>query len=335
MKKLNLLMFPAILAMASCGTAATSSGASSQASETSSPEEHSAVPVTLKVACPAGAPAVAFYQHIQESEQYLEINSNASNVVGYLTENSGKDIVVAPTNAGITSIVKKSAPYKIAATITFGNFYVASTGNDEDKTMNNDDYVVLFQQNNVPDKLFNYVYGDLGLTNIHYVNAASDAAKALISGVDSSNDNAKVDYVLMAEPALSTALSKNANASEYSNLQTAFAAKSNDMALTQASIFVSNSADEISVASYLKDLETAVKDFLGNPTVIDSYLNGLEEEAITSKFNASAAVLKTMASNDNRMGLGFVEAAENKDAIANFMKIFGMESVSEEVYFNY
>lgn len=328
MKKTYLTILPGLMALTACGTPAPAS------SQTSVPASSESTPAaTLKVACPAGAPAVAFYKHVKESEETLEINANAANVVGYLTSNSGKDIVVAPTNAGLTAIAKKSAPYKIAATLTFGNFYVAATGSDEDSVMNNDDYVVLFQQNNVPDKLFNYVYGDAGLTNIHYVNAASDAAKALITGVDSTNDNAKVDYVLLAEPALTTALSKNEKASQYADLQAEFARKSNGLKITQASIFVSNTADKASVNAYLSSIESAVKEFLATPTVLDTALEGVEAEVISAKFSASAAVLKTMASNNNRMGLGYVKASENKGAIENFMKIFGMEGIGEEAYF--
>ena len=353
MKKAYLTILPGLLTLAACGAQTTASSQTQQslsadsnaASSIDAPEVSSSVeelaesseeatPVAnLKVACPSGAPAVAFYQHIKDSEEALEINSNASNVVGYLSENSGKDIVVAPTNAGLNAIVKKSAPYKIAATLTFGNFYVAATGHDGDGTMNADDYVVLFQQNNVPDKLFNYVYGSLGLTNVHYVNAASDAAKVLISGVDSSNDNAAADYVLLAEPALTTALSKNANASQYADLQAEFANKSNGLKVTQASVFVSNSADKASVDAYLSGIEAAVSEFLATPAILDTYLEGVEAEVVSSKFSASAAVLKTMASNNNRMGLGYAKAKDNKGAIENFMKIFGMEEIGAEVYY--
>ena len=138
----------------------------------------------LKIACPSGAPAVALYKHLKEPEAKLEINASATNVVAYLAPNSSKDIVIAPTNAGITAINKKNAPFKLAATITFGNFYLAATGNDANGKLDPDDYVVAFQQNNVPDKIFRYVYSDVAFTNLHYVDQASDAAACLISGIN-------------------------------------------------------------------------------------------------------------------------------------------------------
>ena len=142
----------------------------------------------LKVVSPSGAPAVALYKFLGEPEEKIEINSVASNVVAYLSPNSTKDIVIAPTNAGITAINKKNAPFKIAATITFGNFYLAATGNDANGQLDPDDYVVAFQKDNVPDKIFKYVYADVNFTNLHYVDQASDAATCLITGLNITDE---------------------------------------------------------------------------------------------------------------------------------------------------
>ncbi|MBP5694669.1 MAG: hypothetical protein J6X03_04420 [Bacilli bacterium] len=80
----------------------------------------------VKIASPSKAPAIALYSHL--TEENVEINSAANNVVGYLTNNSDKDMVIVPTNAGINAIVKQNANFKIAATVTFGNFFLISTG---------------------------------------------------------------------------------------------------------------------------------------------------------------------------------------------------------------
>ena len=128
-----------------------------------------ATSLDLKVACPAGAPATAFYKYFSSSN--LEVG-NADTIVGYLSNNSNKDVVVAPTNAGIAAI-NKGAGYKLAATITFGNFFILSTGNDTDGVMNKGDKVLAFQQNGVPGKLFNYVYEDLELDTTFLADAAA------------------------------------------------------------------------------------------------------------------------------------------------------------------
>lgn len=57
----------------------------------------------------------------------VEINADATNVLSYLSADSTKDIVIAPTNALVAKVMKdKLTNFKIAANITFGNFYLAS-----------------------------------------------------------------------------------------------------------------------------------------------------------------------------------------------------------------
>ena len=328
-----LLASCSVVNPASSSTSASSvssSEAPSSTSSASSSEASTPYQLDLNVAAPSGAPAVSLYRHI--ADEKVEINADPANVVAYLSASSGKDIVICPTNAGVSAITKKSAPYKLAATITFGNFYLAGTGNDENKTLDKDDYVVLFQQNNVPDKLFQYVYGDLGLSNVHYVNAATDAQQTLISKKNLSDDNADVDYVLIAEPAFTGAKSKNADAYEYASIQEEFAKKSNGQQITQASIFVSNSTEKAKADAFLSSINADVTAFLANPSVLDEATAGLDDTFVQSKIGVPAAMLKKMASANNRMGLGYKEAKGNKDAVTTFCSLFGL-TLNEEVYY--
>ena len=320
--------YPLILlafALASCG--ATTTPASSPVASSSAPYA-----LDLTVATPAGAPAVGLYRHL--SSDKLEVNADPQNVVAYMNASSGKDIVILPTNAGLTAIAKKGVPYKIAATVTFGNFYLASTGHDDDSLLDADDYVVLFQKDSVPDKLFQYVYGDMNLTNIHYVHAVSDAQHCLLTAKDVTNDNADVDYVLIAEPAFTAAKKQNENISEYASIQTEFSKKSSGASITQASVFVANSADVTKVNSFLSALKTDIEVFLATPAVLDEATAGLDPSFVQSKLGAPAAMLKTMASANNRMGLGYKAAKDNKASIDAFMKLFGFaEGIDAEAIY--
>ena len=318
MKKLILTLATTML-LASCG-GNTSSSASSEL-----PYE-----LDLAVVCPVGAPAVALAPHLKSNK--VEINADPANVVAYLTDGSGKDVVICPTNAGVNAITKKNAPYLLAATVTFGNFYLASTGHDDDGVLDADDYVVVFQQNNVPDKLFQYVYGDLALQNVHYVDAASNAAQVLISGKNVADNNAEADYVLMAEPALATALSKNEKAKQYADIQEEYKKKSGGE-IVQASIFVHKDVKREKASAFLSSVSGWLDTFLNTPTALDKALEGIEEKTAQSKFSATPAVLKTMVEKSNRMGLGYKEAKQNKTAVENFVKLFGINELDEKVYF--
>ncbi len=322
MKKTILTLIPLLL-LTSCTIA----------SEPSESEGGSETPysLSLNVATPSGAPAIAFYKYLDSS--YLEVNSNANNVVAYLTSGSDKDIVVAPTNAGVSAIVNKSAPYKIAATLTFGNFYIAATGNDDDGVMDADDYVVGFQETGVPGLLFDYVYGKDNFTNLHWLSAVSDASKCLITGVDESNENASVDYVLIAQPALKTALNNNTNASIYSNIQDLYKEKSGNKTIMQASVFVSNDADTDAVDTFLAALESDVNELLEDPSVIATYTSSFEDTELTSKIGGTAATVQSLIEDNNSIGIGYKNAYENKADIDAFLGVFGIGETSEEIYY--
>lgn len=292
---------------------------------------HDDDPLNLTVACPSGAPALAFYEHL--ADKNLEI-SNANTVSSYFQAGS-KDIVVLPTNAGVKMIQKMNAPYKIAATITFGNFYLAATGNDANGTLDKDDYIVVFQQNNIPDLLFKYVYGT-DYTNIHYVSDAAAASRCLISGKNESDSNAEAAYVLTAQPALAAALSQNSKASVYADIQELYKSKTNGERMTQASIFVNNSLSHRTVKEFIIDIKDDIEDLLHEPSELDEAIreSGLETEAITSKIG-NPTLIKNLLNNGNKIGLGFQWADVNKPGIDSFLTALGQETSSDTIYFNH
>ena len=289
------------------------------------PYEHN-----LSIIVPTGAPAVAFYNYA--SDPLFETNADAATGIIPLMVKGDKDIVVLPTNAGIQAITKKGANYQIAATITFGNLFVCATGHDSDGVMDKDDYIVLFQKGNVPDLMFHYVYGDTLNDGIHYVGAASDASKCLASGIDLTNDNHPVDYVLLAEPAISTVLAQKPERSVYANIQDLYKEKSGGLEMFQASIFVNKDSDKEAVKSFLASIEKDIKDGLNDSSLIKEGLSKAENPS--SLFGVNPDIIPSVISKDkNGLGLGYKAAKENKAAIDNFLSIFGLDATNEENYF--
>ena len=130
----------------------------------------------LRILAPTGAPSVALYDFADYENFTTTTNPKEGLIPQFKTDNY--DIIIAPTQGGLTQIVKQNAAYKIAATITYGNFYLVSTGRDDDDILNEGDKVLIFQEEDVPGKVFKYVYGDLNLS-LTAVAAASDT-KAII-----------------------------------------------------------------------------------------------------------------------------------------------------------
>ena len=281
---------------------------------------------------PTGAPSLAFYNCVKYGK--FETNADPSTGILPLMISGQKDIVVLPTNAGMQAIISKGAQYKIAATISFGNFYLASMGNDANNEIGADDNIVLFQQGNVPDKIFHYIYGTDLDAGIHYLPAVSDAASAAISGsyVDANSGERLVpNYVLLAQPVLTNVLSKNSSVSVYANIQEKYKEKSNDLPLFQASIFVKNDLDKKKVEKFLSAIFNDVVNALDDPDKIATALEGMENA--NQVFGVAPSLAVAVTKNNNGMGLGFESARSNKEAIANFLKLFNIEGYSEEVYF--
>ena len=285
---------------------------------------------SLSIITPTGAPALAFYNYAGLSN--FETNSVPTNIVAMMAAGQ-KDVAVLPTNAGIQAITGKNAPYQIAATITFGNFYIASLGNDANETMDAGDNILLFQKGNVPDKIFHYVYGDTYDANISYVSAVSDAAAAATSGsfVDAEGNNVVPNYVLLAQPVLTNVLSKKENVKVYADIQAKYKEKSNGLDLFQASVFIKKSVAKETAQSFLDSLKGDIETVITKPETFNTALEGVENA--NTVYGIAPAAAANVTKNNNGMGLGFKAAKENKTAVENFLKLFNIEGVNEEVYF--
>lgn len=283
------------------------------------PYEHN-----LTIITPTGAPSLAFYNYVKDAN--FETNNDASNIIPMMVKGQ-KDIVVLPTNVGVNAIVNKKVDYKIAATITFGNLFVASTGNDDNDQLDKDDYIVLFQQGSVPDLVFHGVFGKEYDDSIHYVSNAKAASQCLMTGKNIESENEPVDYVLIAEPAFTTVKGKNEKVKEYANIQTLYKEKF-DSEIFQASVFVKSGVD---ATSFLSSLEGDIKAALNNGDVLAEKL--AQADNAEAVFGVNPQVAANVTKNGNGMGLGFKLAKDNKEGIDKFLKVFNIDATSEEIYY--
>ena len=277
---------------------------------------------------------MCFYKEALNSN--YETNSTPKNIISMMTSSSDKDIVVIDTVSGIKAI-NSGSPYLLAATITFGNFYIASTGNDEDKVMDKDDTIVLFGEGQTPDYLFHYLYGDQFDGSIEYVGNVQDASKCLASGKNLATESL-VDYVFVAQPVLYSVLNNTqaptyGKASVYVNIQEEYKKKTNNLSLIQASLFVKNTTDRKLVDAYLSSLEENINLAISSPEVVKEHMNQLSSEEATSLFGINSNVACEVLKDNNALGLGYKSAKENKEAIDKFISLFGMEETNEEIYY--
>lgn len=286
---------------------------------------------SLTIISPTGAPSLAFLSDADNPN--FETNANASNIVAMMSSSSDKEVVVIDTISGIKAI-NKGAPYKLAANITFGNFYIAATGNDDNDVMDKGDVVVLFGQGITPDIIFHYLYADEYDENIEYVNAVSDAGKCLAAGINYETGSI-VDYVFIAQPILTNILSNSNNptydkASVYQNIQDKYQEKSGKQ-MIQASVFIKDDDYIIDKNDYLNYLKDNINKMLNDDAYVSSLLSGKDKEEISAIYGIASDLIPFIL-KENLIGLGYKKAYDNKKEIDDFLSLFGIEETSAEIY---
>ncbi len=286
----------------------------------------------LTILTPTGAPSVAFYNYA--TNKNFTTNATPTNIVNSMTS-SGSDIVVIDTLSGIKAIKNAKAPYKLLATITFGNFYLVSTGHDENNTLDADDKVVLFGQGQTPDKLFNYLYPNF--TNISFVSNVQEAGQCLCKGKVTVNEgNVDADYVFVAEPVL-TNISNNNQCATYNqtnliDIQEIYKEKTDNKLLTQASIFVKNGTKKEQIKKFAESIQKDIEKAIETPQVIEDGMNRLDAQSVTTKYGIGAAIAKAVMEKGNRLGLGFEYAIDIKADIDAFIALFNATATLESEY---
>jgi len=303
MKKINILL--SIFLLSSC----------SSIKETTS---------SLRIVCPTGAPAIAFYNEAKNPN--FETNSVPSNIIAMMSDDSNKDIIVIDTVSGIKAI-NNGVNYKIAASITFGNFYIASTGNDENNTMDVDDKIVLFGKNQNPDYLFHYIYGTAYDSAIEWVGNVQDAAKCIKLGKNLATGST-IDYVFIAEPVLTNV--KTESTTIYANIQEEYAKKSGGLQMIQASVFVNNKSSKEAVDKYLEKLENDINAIKTDKNVVKNGMDLISEEEQASIYGIKSSIAMNTI---DKLGLDYKKAIDNKEAIDNFIELFGENKTNEEIYY--
>ena len=295
-------------------------------------ENRTADTSALTIVTPTGAPVLAFYDQIG-NDNYTRVAAEA--ISALWTGDASPDILVVDLTSGIKAIAN-GASYKLGAIITFGNFYLASTGNDENETMDADDAIVLFgNENMLPSRIWHYLFGEAYDDSLIYEGNAQMAAAALASG--KASDGNDVDYVFLAQPALFASLKKNENAKLYMDIQEEYKKKSG-LDMIQAALFINERVDQETAAAFLKEREAAISAVIDDPQLALESLSVYKDEEAVAQYGFNPAVVVNVmkqknALGINAMGLGFKKAADIKDDIDTFLGVFNVEKTGEEIYF--
>lgn len=328
MKKRTIMFITLpLLALSACAPIAPSS----ETSSSQEPSIPSLEPMTgnyNKVISPSGAPAICFYD--QALTGNFDTNSTPSNVAAQLlTDNYG--MVVFDFYNGLKSIKNNNADFKLARILTGGNLYLV--GIDKTTAPTSDDTIVSFGQNLLPDLAYKKLYSQDIIDNTTYVNAVTDAAAVLASGV---YEGENVDYVLIAQPVLFATMT-NQNAPTYGRLTVIESLRDkwketyNQDTIPQAGLFVHNDYYEANreyfetqFALLDERIDTAINDVITVKNTMDEQIPDLNDQKAFFGFNSNVAKnVQDNASTPNGFALVSADEAENID-IQAFLNTIGV-----------
>ncbi len=316
MKKISALVLSlTLLAGCSSGSAASSSSASSStaAASTAAASESALTDLSgVSFLAPSGAPAISLIPVYQLSGDVTIVDGPDLLQSELVSGSSSYNVILAPTNLGLKLASAGKTDYRMLAVVSWGNLYLVGTS--EEMLTSEDARVAAFGEQAVAGILFQQLYPDLADRATWY-DSVSEASAALIAG--------EADIALLAEPAATAAISKAAqNGTELSIL--ASLEETYGEGIPQSGMFVRTSDYEADpelynaivdlMASYASSVDTE------DPSQLVADIDAIGAEQLGV---ASSAIIGQVY---DRLNIHVVWASDHEEEIADFMKLFGLDT---------
>ncbi|MCR4951201.1 MAG: hypothetical protein K6A40_07755 [Solobacterium sp.] len=270
----------------------------------------------LKIATPTGAPALSLIPVIAgaKNDVTVMLNGAADLQAAFIAPTPAYDVIVAPTNLGVTLASKGKTPYRLLAVVDWGNLYIV--GNSDD-ALSAGHKVAYFGETSVPGLVFKKAYSDIAAEVLPAYNKADEVIPVLLKG--------DADAGLLAEPAVTAAMAKAKEQNKELKVISSVQEKWGKDGFPMAALFVNSETYSEKKDVYeamlkqMSDYASAVDMKDTSALVADIDKNGAEYYGVPS----SAIVGKCY----DRMNIRITKASECKDQIAQFMEIFGVTGI--------
>lgn len=183
-----------------------------QSEDVATEEGTEEVPVSIKLAVPAGVTTVSVLPLMDNGTQAgLELDVevlSGPDMLAPTVINEKADAVLLPTNLA-SVLMNKDVPYKIAGASIWGTLYVVSTEDISEWHDVKGGSITTFGRGLTPDVLLQYLLKENGVdpdvdVDITYLAGGTEIAPAFLSG--------QAKTAVMPEPMLTTVLAKDENA---------------------------------------------------------------------------------------------------------------------------
>jgi NitT/TauT family transport system substrate-binding protein len=265
---------------------------------------------SVTVLVPNGAPALSqldIEQAMNEEENptyTIQTVYGASPLVSAFGSES-HDIIYAPTNLGAKLYNDADAPYTFAATVTWGNLYLASNTSLESLEDLEGKTITAFGQNTTPDIVLSSILDAIDFEDepqINYVESVDSAIATLGEESDS--------IALVAEPALS-AYEFKTNALNTLDLQEAWLTHVSDSPYPQAGVFVHEDLDKEHVDAYLDALKESCR-------LINNDYEAAGDMALILEYPFPKALMDSMIP---RSHIAYEDAFESKESLIGYFEV--------------
>ena len=291
------------------------SGCSAQSSEEQQPQEQTAEASGLKILSPTGAPSLSLLPIVKGGKNTVETVEGADPLQAALVNPDPQyDVIIAPTNLGVKLAAGGKTTYRLLEVVTWGNLYLIGSSEED---LNEGHTVAAFGEQAVPGLVFKKAYADIKAdVNFGYASAQETMA-ALIAG--------KADAALLAEPAATAAIAKGKESGKEFKVISDVQKQWGGSGFPMAGLFVESGRYEETKAM-IADLVRQMKEYTDgvntdDPSALIEDLNAAGIE----KFGVPSAEI--IGKCWSRMNIHVTDASECSNEVAEFLKVFGVESI--------
>jgi NitT/TauT family transport system substrate-binding protein len=257
---------------------------------------------TITMMVPYGSPSLATL-YVQINDHYkVDVVIGAQPLVAAFSAKT-HDVIIAPTQLG-AKFYHSNANYKLAATLVWGNFYLASLSDPLTSIESlAGKHIVVFGQNQTSDIILNFILSHYNIeSNLTYVDSVSATTAILLTRDDS--------IVMIAEPSLSL-VKASKDELHILDLQAEYEKIEGTASFPQASIFIKDNLAEHLKRRLLDDIKISLAS-------VNTDLETSASLAIQLGFDMSKEVLMNAIINSH---LKFVPAVDAKTSIVRYFEL--------------
>ncbi len=270
----------------------------------------------VKMIVPNGTPFICVGGLVGEKNVTIENVDGPTGLRAALLGNT-YDIVIAPLNLGTQLYTKGNSTYVLDSVIAFGNTYIVSKSDVEFNSLKDLEgkTILAYSQGGVPDILLQYALKK------EEVSATIEYQPSLAEVVPFFK-NGNYDYILAAEPVISTLQLKQQLSIHIFDLQTVF----EDTEIMQAAIFVNpNAKNQEDITKVIEKIATNMEEMNQNPSSYsdailnkDTYFSDLGKDILTESIP--------------RSNLKFMKAKDHQQKVEEYLTVLQYELPNNEFY---